>query len=189
VFPPGGILPAYRLLSSDPHCTKSRSVRRGTASRCGTSDGTPGPLGHRPPSGRCHWPSADERTGSAPRHRRHRLVLDRGRRPRRDRRRCPRRMPSAVASRLVRDMPHRLRASLRDRAAQPFEWKFTRGDLAELLERIAQHKPLPNAACISVRNLPARALSAVAHVMLNASDRRGRQKRRQRLRRWVRYVL
>jgi hypothetical protein len=90
---------------------------------------------------------------------------------------------------LVRDMPHRLRASLRDRAAQPFEWKFTRGDLAELLERIAQHKPLPNAACISVRNLPARALSAVAHVMLNASDRRGRQKRRQRLRRWVRYVL
>jgi hypothetical protein len=25
--------------------------------------------------------------------------------------------------------------------------------------------------------------------MLNASDRRGRQKRRQRLRRWVRYVL
>jgi hypothetical protein len=30
--------------------------------------------------------------------------------------------------------------------AQPFEWRFTRSDLAELLERIAQHEALPTAA-------------------------------------------
>jgi len=31
-------------------------------------------------------------------------------------------------------------------AAQPFEWKFTRSDLAKLMERIAEHEPLPDAA-------------------------------------------
>jgi hypothetical protein len=31
-------------------------------------------------------------------------------------------------------------------AAQPFEWKFTRSDLAKLMERIAEHEPLPQAA-------------------------------------------
>lgn len=31
-------------------------------------------------------------------------------------------------------------------AAQPFEWKFTRSDLAKLLERIAEHEALPDAA-------------------------------------------
>lgn len=31
-------------------------------------------------------------------------------------------------------------------AAQPFEWKFTRSDLAKLIERIAEHEPLPQAA-------------------------------------------
>lgn len=31
-------------------------------------------------------------------------------------------------------------------AAQPFEWKFTRTDLAKLMERIGEHEPLPQAA-------------------------------------------
>jgi DDE superfamily endonuclease len=31
-------------------------------------------------------------------------------------------------------------------AAQPFEWKFTRSDLARLIERLANHDPLPRAA-------------------------------------------
>jgi hypothetical protein len=31
-------------------------------------------------------------------------------------------------------------------AAQPFEWRFTRSDLAELMQRIAKHKALPTAA-------------------------------------------
>lgn len=31
-------------------------------------------------------------------------------------------------------------------AAQPFEWKFTRSNLAKLMERIAEHEPLPQAA-------------------------------------------
>jgi hypothetical protein len=31
-------------------------------------------------------------------------------------------------------------------AAQPFEWKFTRSHLAKLMERIAEHEPLPQAA-------------------------------------------
>jgi len=31
-------------------------------------------------------------------------------------------------------------------AAQPFEWKFTRSDLTKLLERIAEHEALPDAA-------------------------------------------
>ena len=31
-------------------------------------------------------------------------------------------------------------------AAQPFEWKFTRSDLTELMKRIAEHEALPAAA-------------------------------------------
>ena len=31
-------------------------------------------------------------------------------------------------------------------AAQPFEWKFTRSDLAKLIERLGKHDPLPHAA-------------------------------------------
>ena len=31
-------------------------------------------------------------------------------------------------------------------AAQPFEWKFTRNNLAELMQRIAEHETLPAAA-------------------------------------------
>jgi hypothetical protein len=31
-------------------------------------------------------------------------------------------------------------------AAQPFEWKYARSDLATLIERTAHHDPLPHAA-------------------------------------------
>ena len=45
-----------------------------------------------------------------------------------------------VEQRLL-DFEHRY-----ETAAQPFEWKFTRSDLAKLMERIGTHEPLPQAA-------------------------------------------
>ncbi|CAN5711908.1 hypothetical protein BH24ACT5_BH24ACT5_16380 [soil metagenome] len=46
------------------------------------------------------------------------------------------------------DVEQRLLAFERryEAAAQPFEWRFTRNDLAEVMERIARHEALPTAA-------------------------------------------